>query len=149
MVRTFSVPKAIVTGIVAGLLGAAVACAFLALVRPGFAGSTSYTVLGQWLLLGAAGGITFALAYPRLPGGYWIKVLIAALVTTAAAWVVIFPAQEITFTATVAAQSVAANAVWGVVAMFVLRQALELALPPWRPQRRAEEFSDNPGGAQA
>ena len=145
--KTFSLPRMIATGIVAGAIGAAINSAALAvmLYEAGLANLSWMDLLGR-IGAGAVWGVGFAFAYPWLPKSFIAKVVFAAALTTAVAWMFVLPAKGIAFSGAIAVRSLVANTVYGVVTMFVLHQVY-LALPDANMGRRAEDFQDNPSGA--
>jgi len=134
-------------GLAAGLMGGALNSAFLGLVDAGFAENATWQMIGQHVFWGGVWGIAFAFVFQMLPRPFFLRALIIAIATTAVAWTIVLPARGIEFSLAMAIQSLAANVIYGVMTAFVLRQTLELPLPPWQPPRRAEEFRDDPAGA--
>jgi len=137
--------RIVAAGLVAGSLGATIDRGFLALL--GESGQFSHSQLLTVIFAGAAWGVLFAALFRMLPRHYLAQIFTAAALTTAFAWLFVFPAHNVQFSTALAAKSFSANIVYGIVAMFVLRQAIGLALPAVAMSRRADEFEDHPAGA--
>lgn len=140
--------KLIVVGAVAGLLGAGLQSAAIALIDTGHAvEATTFLLLLSRLLSGAAIGIFWAFVYRFMPPVFWLEVVIVWALTTSISWLLVFVRESVVFNMSLLAHSLIGNLVFAVATAFTLHQSIFLALPLVPMGRRAEEFSDNPSGA--
>lgn len=139
--------RLVVSGLSAGLIGAALHQSAAALVDPAYLQTAAWgDVLGQ-LRIGAVAGVVLAFLYGLIPGGFAARAVAIALLMTIARFVPPLADAVADFNGTLLVRHLVLNGAFAVGCAFVLRQSLELALPMANMPRRADEFHDDPAGA--
>lgn len=139
--------RLIVSGLAAGLIGGALHQAAAALVDPAYLQSATWSaVLGE-LQIGAVAGIVLAFLYGQIPGGFAARAAAFALLMTLVRFVPPLADPTADFTGNLLVRHLVLNGAFAIGCAFVLRQALELALPMANMPRCADEFHDDPAGA--
>ena len=139
--------RLVVSGLAAGVIGGALHQSAAALVDPAYLQSATWSTVLAELQIGAVAGIALAFLYGRIPGGFAARAAAFALLMTLARFVPPLADPAADFTGTLFVRQLVLNGAFAIGCAFVLRQALELALPMANMPRRADEFHDDPAGA--